>query len=433
MKLEDLVKRIGVSGAYPLYEGGVCPICKKELLLSVDGKDNRKFSCESGCSQEAILTGFGLNKVVLLPNWEPSSLPAKELDWKSEKGPLHSLTSLDKVAPEPPSYFWDPYIRLHTVNVIRGDGGVGKTMFLFAVFGAVTAGRKPENMPGILTTGQGSVIYYGAEDDVSEYSHRATLCGCDKRFLHVVSVGSTFPKLSDIGVFREQIRQTGATLIVFDPIQSFLGAGTDMNRANEVRPLLDALCALCREMECTAIIIEHLNKATQQKAQYRGIGTVDITNISRSAIMVGYHPKERGVSVAMQIKANAKIGQPIAFSIDGDGRFSWRGVCDVTEEEVANARRYKKDEDVEVVDPVLSLVLALTEKQDRWIGTSSEILVEGSGLVDCSLLSAEAIGKRLPAIHRELIKHGISWRKLGRKHEFTKIKQVEQGLCEEQT
>ena len=339
-----------------------------------------------------------------------------------------SLITLDSIEPQAPQYFWEPYLRRGNLNVIRGDGGSGKTMFVFAIIAATTTGIQPEGMPGILHAGQGAAIYYGAEDDAGEYANRAILCGCNRKYLHVVADGNTLPQLSDVETFRQQIKDTGAKLIVLDPIQAFLGASVDMNRANEVRPLLDGLRALCRETDCTAIIVEHMNKATQQKAQYRGIGTVDITNASRSTLMIGYHPDIQGASVAVQIKANAKYGQPIMFSIDGNGQFAWRGVCNVTEDDVANARRYKKaDSADEVTDPVLAMVIAVVDKNGGgWTGTPTQLLVEGSALVECSLVSCEAIGKRLPKINKELYRQGITWNKLGRKHQFTRRQQVMQ-------
>ena len=370
----------------------------------------RTLYCDGRCEVSAILKAAYLDAIDL----EPEEL-------------AHGLISLEKVEPAPPRYFWEPYIRLHNINIIRGDGGVGKTMFIMALAAAVTRGEKPEHMPGALHAGPGAVIYYGAEDEPSEYANRALLCGCDRRRLHVIGEGCTLPRLSDLDVFREQIKRTGAKLIVFDPIQSFLGAGTDMNKANEVRPMLDGLRALCQEVGVTAIIIEHLNKATQQKAQYRGIGTVDIINACRSALMIGWHPEQQGVRVAVQIKANAKYGQPVAFAIDDEGKFAWQGLCDVTEDEVANARPFRSAAAVgEVIDPVLALVLALLEKYpDGWSGTASQMLAEGSALVDCSLLcDPRSIGKRLPGIHHEIVKRGFSWAKMKRTHCFSRRPQL---------
>ena len=33
------------------------------------------------------------------------------------------------------------------------------------------------------------------------------------------------------------VRENNVRLLIIDPIQAFLGAGVDMNRANEVRPI----------------------------------------------------------------------------------------------------------------------------------------------------------------------------------------------------
>jgi hypothetical protein len=105
----------------------------------------------------------------------------------------------------------------------------------------------------------------------------------------------------------------------------------------------------------------------------------------------------------------------------------------VTEDEVANARRFKQDESPNVIDPVLALVLALIEKYpDGWTGTASQMLAEGSALVDCSLITGtNVIGKRLPGIHKELVKRGIRWQKLRRDHSFSR--QLKADACKNAT
>jgi 5S rRNA maturation endonuclease (ribonuclease M5) len=360
------------------------------------------------------------------PEYVPDAQPAEAGDIKEATSAQSTLISLDQVTPEPPRYFWEPYIRLHNLNIVRGDGGVGKTMFIMALAAAVTTGKMPEGMPGLLTVEQGAVIYYGAEDEPSECAHRAVLCECERKNLFVIGEGNMLPRLSDLSTFRQQIQQTGAKLIVLDPLQSFLGADADMNKANEVRPMLDGLRAMCQELACTVIIVEHMNKASHQKAQYRGLGSVDIINASRSTLMVGWHPQEKGFRVVIPIKANAKHGPPIAFTIDDNGKFVWKGVCDTTEDEVANARQFKSAPAETAIDPVLALVLALMEKYpDGWKGTADQMLAEGSGLVDCSLLTkSNAIGMKLPGIHRELVKRGITWTKVKRTHCFSKRPQL---------
>ena len=356
--------------------------------------------------------------VAATPEWTAT----RESVQVKQSGTHCELMTLEGIKPEPPRYTWEPYIRLDNINVIRGDGGAGKTMLIMAVAAAITTGIQLPDMPGALRCGQGAVIYYGTEDDPGEYAYRAEMCGCDPKHMHIMTESSVLPALSDLSDIRRHIKDTGAKMIVFDPLQSFLGAKTDMNRANEVRPLLDGLRGLCREMECTAVIVEHLNKAAQQKAVYRGIGSVDVTNAARSVILVGYHPERVGERVALQIKANARDGLPIAFSIAGDGAFSWRGTCDVTEEEVANARRVPKPNSEPVIDPVLAMVLKLMELYPNgWTGTANQLIATVGGHMQTPLVTdGVTIGKRLPGLQRELIQRGITWQRKKRDHSFFK-------------
>lgn len=179
-----------------------------------------------------------------------------------------------------------------------------------------------------------------------------------------------------------------------------------MNRANEMRPLLDSLRALCRRTACTAILVEHCNKSSKLKAAYRGIGSVDFTNAARSVLMVGYHPQEPGARVCLQIKSNARYGQPIRFSIDDTGRFQWQGVCNVKEDDVLEARRVAVHRNT---DPVLLLIRYLLErKPDGWTGTAAQMVAEGSAL-GLGLTDPRAVGRRLPGLAETLKEEGVLW------------------------
>ena len=46
--------------------------------------------------------------------------------------------------------------------------------------------------------------------------------------------------MSDLRI-EEAIKQTGAKLVILDPIQAYLGSGVDMHRANEIRPVMKHL------------------------------------------------------------------------------------------------------------------------------------------------------------------------------------------------
>ena len=51
------------------------------------------------------------------------------------------------------------------------------------------------------------------------------------------------------------------TSVIIDPIQAYLGADVDMNRANEVRTIFMRLGQVAQRTGCAILLIGHLNKA----------------------------------------------------------------------------------------------------------------------------------------------------------------------------
>lgn len=318
-----------------------------------------------------------------------------------------ALKRFSEVEPVAPSYLWDPYLRAGNLNVIRGDGGAGKTMVVMAIAAALTLGKQPDQMPGILSCdGPSSVIYLGSEDDPENYRFRLDACGCDAEKVAFLSA-SDMPTIGATEAIRYYIREAGARLIIFDPIQAFLPSGIDINSTADMRPLLDGLRQVCRETSCTAVLVEHLNKATKMKAAYRGIGSVDIINSARSALMVGYHPSKPGLRVIKQLKSNAAFGPDIAFRIDDSGRFFWCGTCQVSEEELSNAGRAVSREPA-VVSPVYNLISAIAAANPSgFSGNSTEILELALKYGISGISSPVSIGKSLPGIVEDLRREGI--------------------------
>jgi len=69
---------------------------------------------------------------------------------------------------------------------------------------------------------------------------------------------------------QEQSERNNARLVIIDPVQAFLGADVDMNRANEVRPIFRSLGDIAQATGCAIVLIGHLNKAAGTQSTYRG-------------------------------------------------------------------------------------------------------------------------------------------------------------------
>jgi hypothetical protein len=138
--------------------------------------------------------------------------------------------------------------------------------------------------------------------------------------------------LADVDVLRDMLEQLQPKLVVVDPVQAYLGAGVDMHRANEVRPLLSGLTKLAEEFQCAFILIRHLGKSTKAKALYSGLGSIDFAAAARSLLLAGEHD---GSKVMAHVKSSlTPAGKSMSYSIGGEVGFTWEGVSTLTAEDI---------------------------------------------------------------------------------------------------
>jgi hypothetical protein len=216
---------------------------------------------------------------------------------------------------------------------VQGDPGEGKTRFLLAIAAAITTGTSlpssKEPLPRSL------VIFHSAEDGIADtLLARFTSLGGDSSMVYSISEKDLQLSMSDERI-EQAMTDIGASLFIFDPLQAFLGAGVDMRRANEVRPLFTRLGNIADRTNCAIAIIGHLNKMSQTKVMYRGLGSADINAAVRSVLLVRLKddPQTR---VAAHLKSNlAPEEKSIAFTL-GEGGFEWAGTMDITADELLN-------------------------------------------------------------------------------------------------
>ena len=136
------------------------------------------------------------------------------------------LTSVD--------WLWFPYIPFGKLTIIQGNPGEGKTYFAMRLAAACT-NRKP--LPGMETLEPFNIIYQTAEDGLGDtVKPRLIEADADLERVLVIDDRDTPLTLADERIARA-IRENSARLVIIDPVQAFLGADVDMNRANEVRPI----------------------------------------------------------------------------------------------------------------------------------------------------------------------------------------------------
>lgn len=282
------------------------------------------------------------------------------------------LLTMSDIPAEEVRWLWYPYLPRGKITIIQGDPGEGKTTFVLALATLLTRGLpmpgQEENRPPM------NIIYQTAEDGLADtVKPRLTALGADCSRVLVIDESERELTLSDRRL-AQAVEETGAGLLVLDPIQAYLGDGVDMHRANEVRPIFKRLGQLAEQTGCAIVLVGHMNKMQGAKSAYRGLGSIDFRAAARSVLLVGRSRDDDCVRVVVHDKSSlAPEGASILFSLRSDNGFSWSGFCDTTASELlsGNGPNTTKTEQAE------RLLLELLKNGEV---ASEELLAQASAL-----------------------------------------------------
>ena len=243
----------------------------------------------------------------------------------------------DEIEKKKSRYIWYPYIPAGDYTVLMAAGGTGKTYFACGIAATISRGEAlpvPDEYKNKKITPQNqNVLIISAEDRESDIRERLEKAGANLRYIHVsdkkLSNGFLFPKdKSDearVIAFEKTIEWHNPNLIIIDPWHAFCPPEIDVNRINQVRPMLQTISAICEDFDCGLILISHVNKKAQENANNAALGSVDFVNASRSALTVVSDSKDKNNRFVVHTKINhASYGQTIQFKIDNNG-FAWNG------------------------------------------------------------------------------------------------------------
>lgn len=239
------------------------------------------------------------------------------------------LINMNDVTAVPVKWLWKPYIPLGKITIIQGDPGEGKTTLALAVAAALSCGKM---LPGDTEPREPiKVIYQTAEDGLADtIKPRLEAANADCSHILVIDESKAGLSMSDERI-EEAIRLTKARLVILDPIQAYIGANVDMNRANEIRPVMAKLGRIAETYGCAVVLIGHMNKASGQKCAYRGLGSIDIPAVARSLLIVGKLKNDPSKRVMSHAKSSlAQNGQSLVFQINEHSRLEWCGTIDLT-------------------------------------------------------------------------------------------------------
>jgi archaellum biogenesis ATPase FlaH len=256
------------------------------------------------------------------------------------------LVPYSAIPPAHVEWLWYPYVPLGRLTTIEGNPGDGKSWFALALATQLSHGFWQMQMAGEESHREpAATVYLSCEDNPHDTIRpRLDILGADlTKILHIRAHAKdgqfVLLSLGDIPSLRSAIRSAQAKLLLIDPVQAYLPKGADMNKAEQMRPILAALNALAEETHCAIVLVRHFGKAVREVTLHKAIGSVDFAAAVRSILVVGVDkrdspPPGETRHVILQVKNNvSQRGLPLGFTLRHN-EFTW-STTTMTEEEFA--------------------------------------------------------------------------------------------------
>lgn len=234
------------------------------------------------------------------------------------------LVLLSSIAPREMKWLWYPYIPLGTVTAMFGQGGQGKSFITCDFAARLSRGAGFPDAPA--PSRPQKVLMLSAEDDYpTVLVPRLIKQGADLNNIAVPSFQFTLTENGAKDV-TELMREFAATIVMIDPIVYYAGGKMDMNKANEVRAMMEQLKIAADQSQSAVIIVGHVKKSEEGGDQNRMMGSADWVNAARSGLLV--QKTNDGTRIMKHVKTNYGVNGPSrAFEITEAG-LVWGDIYD---------------------------------------------------------------------------------------------------------
>ena len=250
---------------------------------------------------------------------------SKRKNWKKQppeenKAPV-SLANLEETEEKTPEWLISDYLPKRKVTVLAGDGGSGKTTIWCAIAASISSGQPcflNHDNPFARNIEPGKVLFFSSEDS-AEYTLRGRMRRAGAKLENVFYLDLKDPRFPEIKFDTPQLEEIISTykptLVIFDPIQSFVPPDIQMGQRNAMRACLNPLIALGEKYDVTFLIIVHTNKQSGTWGRKRIADSSDIWDIARSVLIAGEAGNK--LRYLSQEKCNdAPLSQTVLFRLD---------------------------------------------------------------------------------------------------------------------
>lgn len=242
--------------------------------------------------------------------------------------PENDIICFADIEAKNPEWLWEGIIPRGMITTVQGDPGSGKTYFTAGLAAALSVGQSLPDVMGEQhqQETQNTGLINGEDDASYTIKRRLDALGADSRRIFMLDESKQPLDFQQLKRIENLLKTKDIKLLIFDPLQQFLGRSVDMHRANDVRPVLAALGRLAAKYNTAVLLVMHMNKYGGGKAMYRGLGSIDFAAIARSQLLIGPNRNDPETRLVVQTKNSLdRLAVAQKFSISSDMSIQWLG------------------------------------------------------------------------------------------------------------
>lgn len=210
-------------------------------------------------------------------------------------------------------YTWAQRIPSGMLTGLIGDPDLGKSTILCSIAAQASRGQLAGDYAGQPI----GVCICSAEDSPSHvFGPRLAAAGADLIRVHLLQFrhddivrGVRFP--DDCGAIRTRMQETGAKILIVDPLVAHLASALNSWRDQDIRVALGAMTHLAEELDAAVIFMVHLNKnSSAPNPLYRISNSIGIPAAARSILWAAPDPTDESTRVLLHLKCNVAEKAP---------------------------------------------------------------------------------------------------------------------------
>jgi hypothetical protein len=241
------------------------------------------------------------------------------------------VTRLADIEPQAIEFIWSRRLARGRLHLLIGDPGLGKSFVALDIAARVT---KALNWPDGGQAPLGNVLVLSAEDNAADTIRpRADALGADVDRIHVLTAVHTegtatdqdqhLSLITDLPLLEAAIVDTGALVVIVDPLSAYLGMTVDSYKDPHIRTVLAPLAGLAERHRVAVLGIMHLNKSSDRRAIYRALGSVAFIAAARLVFAVAPNPENDEQRLLTPVKTNVcATASNLAYTLSS-GRLVW--------------------------------------------------------------------------------------------------------------